>query len=1126
MEKQIVNKCNQMIDVSVIIPVYNTEKYLRRCLQSIQNQTISSIEVICIDDGSIDNSGKIIDDFCMHDKRFKKLETKNLGAGAARNHGLNSAVGKYIVFLDSDDWFDTEMLEKAFRKAEENELEICIWGAVEYDNVVGTLNYTNPHLRLDLLPEQDIFSGIECQYVFNMTSGASWNKLYLFSFLKEHNLSFMELSSYNDLYFTYTALLSASRISVLKKSYTFYRINNKESVQGKRKETIDNVFIAIAAVSDYIADNTLYPENIIRSFKNYLLSSLYFIIYREESSEVREKVMKYVNLNSVILNMLETDVFSFNMNVWQRMNEMISQYCLKEEKIKLESGEKREVKISIVVPAFNDESTIRKCLESLLVQKLEGLEFIVVDDCSTDSTYSVMMEYALEDSRFKIFHHNQNLSAFHARKDGVLAAQGQYVMFVDADDYLMDNACECLWKLLDDTPVDILHFGTKIITDIHDEKRVCDYKKLINPRNEVLSGDEIFDAFVTRNFEGHLWNKIFSRDLAVYALNKCGNDVLPKGQDKYFYWVMAYYAKSYKGCPEYEFYNYCYGLGLEGKDNYVELTDFDIFCKQAWTERAIEAFMRDNSQIDLYEEVLAKSRQNLLRHTIRQWKRLKKEDRRRGLELILEYWNKMGDASEIVAALCDFYKDSQEELIEYIDGIQRNSKEEIKTIGTYYHVYNNGGIQRVLAQLMRIWIAAGYDVVFFTDYPEIEEDYELPTGVTRVTIALNGNSGAVHYSERGNSFEYFLHKYNVDVMIYHDYLGNSLFWDMLLSKFMDIPFVLYYHNVFTKFMITYEDKFFKIPQSAKLADAVICLSDMDKIFWDAYNNNTIVMKNPLVFDLCNIEKNSLSSNIIVWVGRLDEIHKRFMEPINVMKILLKKVPDAKLMIVGRDSSGRNYDRLKARIEKLHLENSIILCGFQKDVFDFYKIASVYIMTSTHEGYPMTLLEALSFGLPTVMYDLPYLTLTKENRGIISITQGDTEAMADAVADLLTNEDKRRWMGVEARNYIENTYKDRDLADDWKRVFKSLACVHKRDVSDQSMLIWTLVEHYKIFYNAHKNVKEENIQILNKSSSELKEEIEYYQYLLNETRNSFTYKIGRVITFIPRGIRHLLFKKPM
>lgn len=109
-----------------------------------------------------------------------------------------------------------------------------------------------------------------------------------------------------------------------------------------------------------------------------------------------------------------------------------------------------------------------------------------------------------------------------------------------------------------------------------------------------------------------------------------------------------------------------------------------------------------------------------------------------------------------------------------------------------------------------------------------------------------------------------------------------------------------------------------------------------------------------------------------------------MEPINVMKILLKKVPDAKLMIVGRDFSGRNYDRLKARIEKLHLENSIILCGFQKDVFDFYIIASVYIMNSTHEGYPMTLLEALSFGLPTVMYDLPYLTLTKKTEELFQL----------------------------------------------------------------------------------------------------------------------------------------------
>lgn len=110
--------------VSVIVPVYNAEKYLPQCIDSIVNQTIGDIEVLLINDGSSDSSGEILAQYASKDERIKVIEQPNKGAGAARNIGLAMAEGKYLSFLDSDDFFEPNMLELALAKASEDDADI------------------------------------------------------------------------------------------------------------------------------------------------------------------------------------------------------------------------------------------------------------------------------------------------------------------------------------------------------------------------------------------------------------------------------------------------------------------------------------------------------------------------------------------------------------------------------------------------------------------------------------------------------------------------------------------------------------------------------------------------------------------------------------------------------------------------------------------------------------------------------------------------------------------------------------------------------------------------------------------------------------------------------------------
>ena len=122
-----------MIDVSIVLTVYNAESYIEGCLDMITGQTLRNIQIICVDDGSTDNSSQIIEQYAQKDDRIVLIREKNAGAGAARNRGMQEATGKYILFLDCDDFYEPEMVEKAFRRAEEEQAEIVIYKSDQYN---------------------------------------------------------------------------------------------------------------------------------------------------------------------------------------------------------------------------------------------------------------------------------------------------------------------------------------------------------------------------------------------------------------------------------------------------------------------------------------------------------------------------------------------------------------------------------------------------------------------------------------------------------------------------------------------------------------------------------------------------------------------------------------------------------------------------------------------------------------------------------------------------------------------------------------------------------------------------------------------------------------------------------
>ena len=172
------------VKVSVIVPVYNTGAYLEQCLSGILGQTLKEIEIICVDDGSSDNSVEQIKKLESEDARLCLLTQKNRGGGAARNAGMRHAKGKYLVFLDSDDYFHPEMLEKMYLRCEDAAAQICVCKAKCYHEDLGFETPEPASMREELLPEGGVFNWKDMpETIFDAFHNWPWNKMFLRSFI-------------------------------------------------------------------------------------------------------------------------------------------------------------------------------------------------------------------------------------------------------------------------------------------------------------------------------------------------------------------------------------------------------------------------------------------------------------------------------------------------------------------------------------------------------------------------------------------------------------------------------------------------------------------------------------------------------------------------------------------------------------------------------------------------------------------------------------------------------------------------------------------------------------------------------------------------------------------------------
>lgn len=460
--------------VSIIVPVYNVEPYLRQCLDSILGQTFTNFEVLLVNDGSPDSSGDICREYVEKDSRFHYFEKENGGLSDARNYGIERAQGEYLTFIDSDDFVNEKHLENLFLASRLSNADITIGGFSRFEN--GTF-----WLYQDDFSSDSLVSFTSAQAIQHLDSmfdvpflnfSVVWGKLFKRDLFKELRFQYGKYAE--DQFIIWKLYLKARSIYTFNVDSYVYRINNTgmSSVFSlKHLDYIDALEERIKFTKDIDGIDIGLSFNMYRYVLKRNLDQLEEHQFLDEASQIRRK-----------LELAEREEYPF----------------LFEESYSDMGG--YEELISIIVPIYNVEKYLRICLDSIEHQTYSNIEVLLINDGSPDASGEICQEYVARDSRFHYFE-KENGGLSDTRNYGIARAKGKFLTFIDSDDWVEPTYIEDLYNAA-------LNNDSEIV--------VSNYKRFDVKENHYLV--HVGDDYYEENYEGEeLINKLPLLERRDYA---------------------------------------------------------------------------------------------------------------------------------------------------------------------------------------------------------------------------------------------------------------------------------------------------------------------------------------------------------------------------------------------------------------------------------------------------------------------------------------------------------------------------------------------------------------------------------------------------------------------------------
>ncbi len=720
----------------------------------------------------------------------------------------------------------------------------------------------------------------------------------------------------------------------------------------------------------------------------------------------------------------------------------------------------KRIRVSVLIPVYNTWRTLPRCLDSVLSQTLREIEIVCADDASDQKTKDVLREYAEKDPRIRIITFPQNKGTLCVRSALIRAARGDYVMFLDSDDEFMPNACETALHAIEKQRVDIVQFGTQIVTEkamSEGEKR--DLQACFRVYKGRLKGTQIFRKCFElgkTKYNWVLWDKIFRRSLIQKAATFLPEVYCLKAEDFAIYFIASYYARSFYGIKE-PLIRYYFGAGVSASFRWT-LKDYRVNLGRKVACDIVRTMLdTENPSDSIYQESYKQWEKDFF--AIFVWKFVNECSLSYGAE-VFDLLAETYGLPRIIFTFAEYFGNEKgEHLARLIWGAKCLIPETkpVRTIGFFYHRIGIGGVERVLSKLIPLFLNWGYKTVLFVE-EESDTDYSIPAQCKKIIIPSSVNVDGKAYTSHGEALLRGVKENAVDILLYQAGSSPWLLYDLILTKAAGAKFVVTLHELSALPLIRGDKLAFSYkPYYLRLVDGVQTIARSDQALLQAFNVNAHYIPNPYTYtvegSLAGIKKD------IVWVGRMDSQQKRPEHAIEIMRLVVDELPDARMRIVGKADSEEEEKRYRMLIAERGLQENIEMCGFHSDPSEFYRNSGVLLMTSRYEVAPMVLGEAMSFGLPIVTYDMPYVEFLRENDGCVRVPQEDIVGAAKELVRIL-QDDKLR--GELAQKSLRTARKlsEFDLHAAWDEFLCGLG-EHPESDEDMRICLENMYEFYDL-----------------------------------------------------------------
>lgn len=499
--------------VSVLTPIFNVERFLRVCLDSLLAQTLQDIEFICINDGSTDSSGEILEEYAAKDPRVVVINKANSGYGDSMNKGLERARGQYVGIVESDDFVSEECFERMYELAVRNDFpdvvkaNYYIFSEDEGERFVQ--NYGWGLCDRVIRPGEDNITNVL------LGTPTIWSAIYNREYLMERNIRFVPSpgASFQDTGFVYKSFLAADRIVLCHDGYLRYRVDNEgSSVKSPSKVyCVCDEFQSIEEFLDALPERKQLLQGLVERGK---LKTYAWNLDRLSHEYRREFVERMASEFAADEQSGRLDWSLLSKPEREQLEEIMHNTQVYANRQVVRDYDCEQPLVSVVLPVHNAESWIGDVLDYLACQTLIDIQIVCVDDASTDATASILETHSWSDHRIQIVRQPICDAAF-ARARGIGEAEGTYVWILeqgtDAPLAFLQEAVECLQEAdadlllltnAGDEPCRLVTVGDDEVSSVNS----------IEERDAIDEVDDIFAAFVPS-----LANKVVRRSLLVDA---------------------------------------------------------------------------------------------------------------------------------------------------------------------------------------------------------------------------------------------------------------------------------------------------------------------------------------------------------------------------------------------------------------------------------------------------------------------------------------------------------------------------------------------------------------------------------------------------------------------------------